>query len=273
MSRLSRLLLTGVLLMALVPVLFPVYWLITTAFKAKNEIFTPVPQWLPSRLEWENFALAWQSAPFDRYFTNSVVVSLAIVVLQLVTASLAAFALARFEFRGRRVLFVVIVAALVVPIQITFIANFVTLQQLHWIDTYAALIAPFSASAFGTFLLRQAFRSVPSAIEDAARLDRCVGLPFLWYILLPLSRPTILAFSLVAIVAHWNDYFWPLIVTNSDAVRTIPIGLGLFIGREVTTDWNLLMAAVIFSSLPMVLLFLATQRYFVSSFLRGGMKG
>lgn len=270
---LGRLGLYGVLLAVLAPLLLPVYWMIVTALKERSEIFTAVPQWLPSHLALHNFVDAWQSAPFGRYFINSLVVTSAILALQLVTACLAAFALARFSFRGQRAIFFAIIAALVIPIQITFIANFVTLQQLHWLDTYAGLIAPFAASAFGTFLLRQAFRAVPPALEDAARLDRCTGLAFLWHVLLPLSRPTLLAFSLVAIVAHWNDYFWPLIVTNSDSVRTLPIGLGLFIGREVTTDWNLLMAAVLFVSGPMLVLFFFAQKYFVSSVLRSGIKG
>jgi sn-glycerol 3-phosphate transport system permease protein len=156
---------------------------------------------------------------------------------------------------------------------VTFIANFITLAHLGWLNTYAGLIAPYAASAFGTFLLRQAFLAVPRQLEDAARLDGCSGLPFLWHILLPLSRPTLLAFALVAVVTHWNDYFWPLIVTSNNSVRTLPIGLGMFIGQEVTTDWNLLMAASLFVAAPMLLLFFFLQRYFVQSFLRGGIRG
>ena len=235
-------------------VAMPMYWLLVSAFKASDEIFTPTPHWLPSRLEWRNFVLAWQGAAFGRYFVNSVLVALAILLLQLTTSSLAAFALARRRFVGRGIVLLIVIGALIIPIQVTFLANFITLQRFGWLDSYWALIAPFTASAFGTFLLRQAFLAVPEALEDAARLDGCTGLAFLWHFLLPLSRPTVLAFALVALVAHWNDYFWPLIVTNRDAIRTLPIGVAMFVTQEVTTDWNLLMAATLFVAAPMLVL-------------------
>jgi ABC-type glycerol-3-phosphate transport system permease component len=263
----------AVLVAGLVPLLLPFYWMAVTSLKPKREIFTATPQWLPAHPAWDNYLLAWTAEPFARFFFNSAVVTALIVALQLVLASLAAFALSRFEFHGRRIIFWIIVAALIVPVQVTFIANFMTLAHFGLLNTYAALIAPYAASAFGTFLLRQAFAAVPRQLEDAARLDGCSGLAFLWHVLLPLSRPTVLAFALVAIVAHWNDYFWPLIVTNNNAVRTLPIGLGMFIGQEVTTDWNLLMAASIFVSAPMLLLFFFMQRYFVQSMLRTGIRG
>jgi ABC-type glycerol-3-phosphate transport system permease component len=263
----------SVLVVCACPVLLPFYWMFVTSLKEKREVFTASPHWWPQVLAWDNYAKAWNAEPFAHFYVNSVVVSVTIVLLQLVCASLAAFALSRFEFPGRRFFFWLIVAALIVPVQVTFIANFITLAHLGWLNTYAALILPFAASAFGTFLLRQAFLAVPVQLEDAARLDRCSGLAFLWHVLVPLSRPTLLAFALVALVAHWNDYFWPLIVTNNNNVRTLPIGLGMFIGQEMTTDWNLLMAASIFVSAPVLLLFFFLQRYFVQSFLRSGIRG
>jgi len=263
----------AVLVLGLIPLLLPLYWMLVTSLQPKQDVFTATPQWLPAHPAWSNYLLAWNAEPFARFFANSVVVTALIVGLQLVLASLAAFALARFEFPGRRAIFWIIVAALIVPVQITFIANFITLAHAGWLNTYAALVAPYAASAFGTFLLRQAFAAVPRQLEDAAKLDGCSGLAFLWHVLLPLSRPTILAFALVAVVAHWNDYFWPLIVTNNNAVRTLPIGLGMFVGQEVTTDWNLLMAASIFVSAPMLVLFFLMQRYFVQSQLHSGIRG
>ena len=253
-------------------VAMPMYWLLVSAFKASDEIFTPTPHWLPSGLEWRNFVLAWQGAAFGRYFVNSVVVAVAILLLQLTTSSLAAFALARRRFAGRGVVLLIVIGALNIPIQVTFLANFITLQHFGWLDSYWALITPFTASAFGTFLLRQAFLAVPEALEDAARLDGCTGLAFLWHFLLPLSRPTVLAFALVALVAHWNDYFWPLIVTNRDAIRTLPIGLAMFVTQEVTTDWNLLMAATLFVAAPMLVIFFVFQRYFIRSHMHAGLK-
>lgn len=253
-------------------VAMPMYWLLVSAFKASDEIFTPTPHWLPSGLEWRNFVLAWQGAAFGRYFVNSVLVAVSILLLQLTTSSLAAFALARRRFVGRGIVLLIVIGALIIPIQVTFLANFITLQRFGWLDSYWALIAPFTASAFGTFLLRQAFLAVPEALEDAARLDGCTGLAFLWHFLLPLSRPTVLAFALVALVAHWNDYFWPLIVTNRDAIRTLPIGLAMFVTQEVTTDWNLLMAATLFVAAPMLVIFFVFQRYFIRSHMHAGLK-
>lgn len=253
-------------------VAMPMYWMVVTSLKRSDEIFTPVPRWLPAGFAWQNFVMAWNGAAFGRYFVNSVIVTCAILGLQLTTASLAAYALARGRFPGRHAVLLWIIGALVIPIQVTFLANFVTLKRLGWLDTYGALIAPFAASAFGTFLLRQAFLAVPEALEDAARLDRCTGLAFLWHFLLPLSRPTIVAFALVALVAHWNDYFWPLIVTNRDEIRTLPIGLALFITQEMQTDWNLLMAATLFVAGPVLVVFFFTQRYFVRSHMQAGLK-
>jgi len=261
-----------VLLAVTTVVAMPMYWLVVSALKRSDEIFTATPRWLPSGLEWRNFVRAWQGASFGRYFINSILVVLAILVLQLATSSLAAFALARRRFAGRGVILLAVIGALIIPIQVTFLANFITLKNLGWLDSYWALVAPFTASAFGTFLLRQAFLAVPDALEDAARLDRCAGLGFLWHFLLPLARPTVLAFTLVALVAHWNDYFWPLIVTNRDEIRTLPIGLAMFVSQEVTTDWNLLMAATLFVAAPMLIVFFVTQRYFIRSHMHAGLK-
>ena len=269
---LGRIAIYGAILALAALVAMPMYWLLVSAFKASDEIFTATPRWLPATLEWSNFARAWEGAAFGRYFLNSIVVALAILLLQLTTASLAAYALARRRFPGRGIILLAVIGALIIPIQVTFLANFVTLERFGWIDSYWALIAPFTASAFGTFLLRQAFLAVPEALEDAARLDRCTGLGFLWHFLLPLSRPTVLAFTLVALVAHWNDYFWPLIVTNRDEIRTLPIGLAMFVTQEVTTDWNLLMAATLFVAAPMLIMFFFTQRYFIRSHMHAGLK-
>ena len=268
----SRAVLYSAVLVLAAMVAMPMYWVLVTAFKESSEIFTATPRWLPDGLRWQNFVLAWQGAAFGRYFINSLVVTAAIIVLQLATSSLAAFALARRRFPGRNLILLAIIGALIIPIQVTFLANFITLQHFGWLDSYAALIAPFAASAFGTFLLRQAFLAVPEALEDAARLDGCTGLAFLWHVLLPLSRPTLFAFTLVALVSHWNDYFWPLIVTNRDAIRTLPIGLAMFVTQEVTTDWNLLMAATLFVAAPMLVIFFLTQRYFVRSHIHAGLK-
>jgi ABC-type glycerol-3-phosphate transport system permease component len=272
MRALARAGLYGVLLVVVAVVAMPMYWMVVSALKASDEIFTSTPRWLPAGLEWHNFIEAWQGAAFGRYFVNSVGVAAAILILQLATSSVAAYALARRRFLGRGVILLAVIGALIIPIQVTFLANFITLRHLGWLDSYWALVAPFTASAFGTFLLRQAFLAVPDAIEDAARLDRCTGLAFLWHFLLPLSRPTVLAFALVALVAHWNDYFWPLIVTNRDEIRTLPIGLALFVSQEVTTDWNLLMAATLFVAAPVLIVFFFTQRYFIRSHMHAGLK-
>lgn len=251
----------------------PSVWMLVTALKPDNEVFLFPPRWIPSVWRVDNFAAAWTKAPFPRFFFNSVVVAAAITALQLTTASLAAYAFARLRFPGKRVLFLGYLSIMMVPSQVTVIPNFITLKNLGLINTYWALILPFAASGFGTFLIRQHFLSIPQELFDAATVDGAGHLRMLWQICLPLAKPALATFGLLTTMWHWNDFFWPLIVTNSIEMRTMPLGLVVFTHSEQGTSWNLLMAAGIFTALPIVILFLAAQRYFVQGIARVGIKG
>ncbi len=251
----------------------PFVWMLTTAVKPHDEIFAYPPRWIPSVWQIGNFAAAWTKAPFARFFFNSVVVTASIALIQLVTASLAAYAFARLRFPGKGVLFLAYLAIIMVPSQVTLIPNFITLKNLGLLNTYGALILPFAATGFGTFLIRQHFLSIPNELFDAATIDGANHFHTLWHVCLPLTRPALATFALLTIMWHWNDFFWPLIVTSSVNMRTMPLGLVVFTHSEQGTSWDLLMAAGIFTALPVVVLFLAAQRYFVQGIARVGIKG
>ncbi|MBI3733856.1 MAG: carbohydrate ABC transporter permease [Chloroflexi bacterium] len=251
----------------------PYVWMILAAFKTSAEIHLYPPQWLPSVWRWENFGEAWRKAPFGLFFVNSVIVTASIVAIQLVTSTLAAFAFARFEFPGKNILFLLYLSILMVPAQVTLIPNFVTIKQLSLLNTYGALILPFVASGFGTFLIRQQFLTIPTDLIEAARMDGAGPLRILWSLMVPLSRAALATFSLLSAMWHWNDFFWPLIVTNSVEMRTMPLGLAVFTQGEAGTEWHLLMAASIFTALPIVALFLLAQKQFVQGIANVGLKG
>lgn len=251
----------------------PFVWMVTTAVKPHDEIFAYPPRWIPSVWQIGNFAAAWSKAPFARFFLNSVIVTGSVVGIQLVTGALAAYAFARLRFPGRGLLFLAYLSIIMVPSQVTLIPNFITLRKLGMLNTYWALILPFAATGFGTFLIRQYFLSIPNELFDAATVDGANHLHTWWHVCLPLARPALATFGLLTAMWHWNDFFWPLIVTNSVNMRTMPLGLVVFTNSEQGTSWDLLMAAGIFTALPIIVLFLAAQRYFVQGIARVGIKG
>ena len=266
------------LLVGAIAMLMPFAWMLSTSLKAQNEVFSYPPQWIPSQLLWSNYAQAWAAAPFGRYFINSAIVAMAVTFLDLVTSSLAAFAFGRMQFPFRNALFTLYLASMMIPHQMTIIPAFLLLKNFGDIspalglDSYFALIAPFAASAFGVFMLRQSFMQIPNELEDAAVLDGCGRLGFLVRMVLPLSRPALATLALFAFQANWNSYLWPLIVTNSDTMRTVQIGLRYFVGQEGSSQWGLLMAAAVFVSLPVVVLYLFVQRQFTQGIASTGLK-
>ena len=266
------------LILGAVVMVLPFLWMISTSLKSQTEVYGYPPQWIPSTLIWDNYVRAWQAAPFARYFFNSIVVALAVTLGTLATSSLAAFAFARIRFPGREVLFAVYLSSMMIPHQMTIIPSFLVLRDLGDIspalglDSYFALIAPFIAGAFGVFLLRQSFLTLPNELEDAAILDGCGKLGFLWRIVIPLSRPALATLALFTFMANWNSYLWPLIVTNSNDMRTVQIGLKYFVGQEGGSQWSLLMAAAVFITLPVILVYLLVQKQFVQGIAGTGIK-
>ncbi len=266
------------LILGSIVMVMPFLWMISTSLKPADEVYTFPPQWIPSTLVLQNYVRAWNAAPFARYFFNSTVIAIAVTLGTLVTSSLAAYAFARIRFPGRNLLFAVYLGSMMIPHQMTIIPSYLVLSGLGGItpalglDTYFALIAPFIASAFGVFLLRQSFMTLPNELEDAAILDGCGKLGFLWRIVIPLSRPALATLGLFSFMGNWNSYLWPLIVTNSNNMRTVQIGLRYFVGQEGNSQWASLMAAAVFVSLPIVIVYLFVQKQFVQGIAGTGIK-
>jgi ABC-type glycerol-3-phosphate transport system permease component len=250
----------------------PFFWMLSTSLKPLDEVFR-FQQIFPSEIRWGNYHAAWESAPFGRYFFNSAFSALMILVLQFSTIIPAGYGFARLRFPGREGLFLVVLATMMVPVHVTFIPTFVIVSAVGWKDTFFALIVPFATSGFGIFLLRQAFQQVHQDFLDAARLDGCGHLGIMRQVMVPQNIPTLVTFGLFSFVAHYNDLFWPLVATESDRVRTITLGLRSFIDMEGTTHWNDLMAACVLSMLPLIVLFLFTQRFFIRGVASSGLKG
>lgn len=223
-------------------------------------------------LSLENFVLAWEQAPFARYFLNTFVLVTMILSAQLVLCTLAAYAFARFEFPGREAMFYVVLVQLMVVPEVLIVENYNTLTELHLVDTILGIGLPYMASAFGIFLLRQSFKTVPRELEDAARVEGCGLWGVLWRVYVPVARPTYLAYCLVSISYHWNNFLWPLVVTNSVETRPLTVGLAIFGAPESGVDWSVLSAGTLLAVAPLLVAFLLFQRQFMQSFLHAGVK-
>lgn len=274
-NRLTRIAAHIILLLLSLGIFLPMLWVAVSAVSPISQLFSTSIHLWPTSWHWSNFAQAFSEQPFGRYLINSIVTNAAIVAAQLITSSLGAYAFAFIPFRGRQPVFFTILLAMMVPLQATFIPIYLMLSQVHLINTYAGLIVPFIGSAFGIFLLRQGFLSVPHELIAAARVDGASEFRILRSIVLPNAKPALITLTLLNFVYHYNSLFWPLIATNSTSVRTVPVGLSFFLSQEAGTNlqWNLMMAADIFTVLPMVLLFLFGQRYIVKGITSYGVKG
>ncbi len=252
----------------------PLAWIVRTAFKQRNEVFSQIPQWLPAHPTLQNFLGVLDAMPFWQYYWNTIVVAFGVLGVQIVTITLAAYAFARMAFPGRDLLFILLLVQLMIAPQSTVIQNYLTVSRLGLLDTRIAIMAPYLASAFGTFLLRQTFKGIPKELEEAAALDGCGGLRFLWHVAIPLALPAYLAFGLVSVTYHWNEFFWPLVVTETTRARTLTLGLGIFAQTtEGSADWTMLMAMTLMVIAVPLLLFLIFQRRFINSFMQSGMGG
>jgi multiple sugar transport system permease protein len=254
-------------------VIVPFVWMISTSLKGTKEVFAYPPAWIPHEWRWQNYIDAWQSAPFARYFLNSFITAFCVTLGQLITCSLAAFAFARMNFKGKNFMFVLFLSTTMISTQVTLIPSYLVIKELGWQDTYQGLIVPFLANAFGIFILRQAFMTLPRELEDAARLDGCGRLRFLWLIAIPLTRPVLSAQALFAFMGNWNAYLWPLIVTNRQEMRTLQIGLRYFVSQEGATRWGIYMAAAVMVTLPVILFYFLVQKGFVEGIATTGIKG
>ncbi|KAB2333283.1 carbohydrate ABC transporter permease [Cytobacillus depressus] len=261
------LLIIGGLLMVL-----PFVWMISTSLKAPNEVMIMPPKWIPAIFHWDNYTTAWAMAPFARYTLNSLLVVIASTLGELITTILAAYAFSRINFYGRDIAFSILLGTMMVPGEVLLIPNFVTLANLGWIDQYEALIIPWLASIFSIFLLRQFFLSIPKELSFAAKMDGCSDFRFLWSIMVPLAKPALITIALLKAIGSWNAFLWPLIVTSSEQMRTLPVGLTSF-STESGTMYELLMAASTMIILPMIILYIILQKYIIEGVARAGIKG
>lgn len=220
----------------------------------------------------QNFKDAWAAAPFARYFFNTVLLVTLILVCQFILCTLAAFAFARFQFPGRGILFALVLLQLLVMPDILIVENYKTIRALDLVDTIVAIGLPYIASGFGIFLLRQTFMSIPKELDEAARVEGTSFLGLLWKVYIPLAKPTYLAYGLVSVSHHWNNFLWPLIITNSVETRPVTVGLSIFSSIDSGLEWSVINAATLMTSGPLLIAFLLFQRQFVQSFMRAGIK-
>jgi multiple sugar transport system permease protein len=252
--------------------IFPFVWMISTSFKTNNLVMVMPPKVIPNPFTFENYTRLLNFLPFDRMLFNSIFAAIATTIGQLLTASMAAYAFGRIKFKGREVLFLAYLATLMVPGAMLVTPRFILMRYLGWINTYQGLIMPGIFTAFGVFFLRQAFIKIPRDLEDAAVIDGASHWVIFWRITLPLVKPALGTLGLLAFMQSWNDYLWPLFVARVPELMTLPVGLASAHG-QYTTDWGLIMAGSVVTIIPMLIVFLFTQRYYVNGVVMSGIKG
>jgi len=273
MKTVSKIIIYVLLAAGAIVMLFPFFWMITGSLKTYNEITASPIVWWPKVVQWSNYATALEYAPFDKYFVNTVMVSTINTVCVLITSIFAAFAFSRLKFKGRDIIFSILLATLMIPSQILIITNYVTVAvRMHLMDTMLALIIPYTASIFYIYLLREFFNQIPEQLYLAAKVDGTSDWRYLWKVMVPNSKNALITIGLFSFIASWNSYIWPLLVTNSEYKRVLSIGLRYFSG-EAGTDYQLLMAAGTIVIMPLLIIYLFLRRYIMEGVTRAGIKG
>lgn len=252
--------------------LIPIVWMFATSLKASNETITIPPTLLGSTIEWGNYVKAWNFLPFDIFMMNSFIVSISVTIMVVFSSSLAAYAFARIKFKGRDSFFLLYLGTLMIPQQVTMIPLFIIMKNIGWVDTYAALILPVSFTAFGTFLMRQFFLTIPYELEEAGRIDGCSAFGLFSRIIMPMSKPALSTLAIFSFIGQWRNFLWPLIVINRTEMKTLPLGIRMFQG-QYGTEWNLLMCATAIVIIPSILIFIILQKYLVEGISLSGMGG
>ena len=263
------------MIIVVILIMVPIFWMLTGSLKQNSEIMRFPPQWLPRNPQWHNYRDAWNSAPFGRFYLNTIVTTLAGTSLELLNACLTAYALAFLRFPAKNFVFILLLAALMIPEQVTIIPNYLTISNIlgqNWINTYQGIVLPGASVAVGTFLFRQAFLSLPRDVMDAAKVDGANHLQQLWQIVLPMSKPVLVTFGLISLVAKWNDYLWPLIVTNQDRMRTLSVGISYLYNPESVVRWGPLLAGTFFVIAPLLVIYLWAQRHIIEGITSGATK-
>ena len=256
----------------LVLFIIPFVWMVSTSVKSIGETLTNPPIFIPSDFHFENYVKAWKSGPFLHFFLNSAIITFSSMILQLLFVVPAAYAFARCKFRGKTILFGITMMTLMIPGQLIFMPLFLIFSKMGLINSYASMILPFSTSAFGIFMLRQSFMQIPEELLEAARLDQASEWQIIRHIMVPMARPTIVTLMLLTFISRWNDYFWPLVMTTNDKVRTLSIGVSMLKNTEGGASWNVLMAGNVILVLPILIVFVCAQRQIIRAFTYTGEK-
>ncbi|AFH60293.1 sugar ABC transporter permease [Paenibacillus mucilaginosus K02] len=252
--------------------LFPFLWMISTSLQTFEETMSFPPVWVPSSLQWGNFAEAMTAGPFLTYARNSIVITTAILILQFAVMIPAAYAFAKFTFAGSGLMFGLVLLAFMIPSQITFIPVYMTMADWGWVDTLLPQIVPFMSNAFGIFLLRQYFRQIPQEIIESARLDNAGEFKIITRLMVPMSMPALATIALFSFVSHWNDYFWPLVMTDATHVRPLTLGIAKLRETEGISNWHIIMAGNVILVLPILIVYLFCSKQIVKAFVYSGIK-
>ncbi|MHB8064731.1 MAG: carbohydrate ABC transporter permease [Ruminiclostridium sp.] len=261
-----------ILLIAAIITLFPFFWMLSTALKPSGELFAKVPILFPSDPQWSNFSDIFKLAPFERYFLNSGIVATTSVLLTVFINLLAGYTFAKYKFKGRNVMFMLVLSTLMIPMQIIMVPNFIILSKLGWLNSYAGLIIPRAAEAFGLFLSKQFMDDIPIELIEAARIDGEGEFKIFINIILPNCKPLIAILSIFTFMWRWNDFLWPLIITSSKDMYTVQLGLASFVG-QFYVEWNSLMAISLLAVIPVLIVFLLFQKLIVQGIATTGIKG
>lgn len=258
----------------------PLLWMVAVALKDLRDIYNHPMSVIPTHPKWSNFPDAWNAAPFGRFFINTIIVTVWGSGMQLICGTLAAYALAFFKFPGKTWVFILVLAALMIPPEVTILPNYLfvgkTIRELTgntWINTYQGIVLPGAGTAFGTFLIRQGFLGLPKEVLEAAKLDGAGHLRTMFNVVIPMSTPIIVTFGIISVVNKWNDYLWPLIITNSQKMQVLTIGVSSLFQPDGSTPWGIVMAGACFALAPLIIVFILAQRYIIEGLTAGATKG
>jgi multiple sugar transport system permease protein len=263
------------LLLVICAVVFvvPVFWMFSSSFKSLENTLTVKIRWFPEKLHFENYTEIWGAESFEIFFANSLIVAVAVTSATLFLASLTGYGLSKFVFPGKRIIFVFIMSTMMVPFQVIVVPLFIIVRSLGWVNTYRGLIIPAALTGFGVFFMKQYIQTVSNEYIDAARIDGCGEFGIFLRIILPLSKPALASLGILTFLGSWNNLLWPLIVVNSEKLKTLPLGLTKIMQSQYGVKYNMLMSGAVIASLPMIVIFLIFQRGFVRGITLGGLKG
>jgi multiple sugar transport system permease protein len=262
----------ALLLLAAAWALIPIIWMVLSSFKTMEDMFRVPMEWLPNPWYFEAYPEAWAQRDFARYFFNSAFISVSITLGNILFCSMAGYALAKFRFAGRQFFFILILSTLMLPLEVTMVPLFLIIKEFNWQNTYFGIIVPFLADAFGVFLMRQYILGIPDELIEAARIDGMHEIGIFFKIIMPLSKPAVIALAIFTFREAWDMYIWPLVIITKEQLRPITVGVALFMSNY-GTFWNQLLAVATIAMLPMVILFLILQRHFIRGIVLSGIKG